>query len=93
MIAWIDEFLRSHRFISWGTSAPGWSGTNRNGPMKRSSGKGFGRKVKAFHPLNMNREIFDTQAARDDRFRELKGKKTPDLCRGILGEKYYVAFR
>jgi hypothetical protein len=94
VIPWIEQLFKSGQYLRAGTSEPAWKGNSRwQGRTKRIGGKGFGRKVRPHHPLNMNREVFDTQALRDDRFRELKAKKTPDLCRGMLGNKYYVAFR
>lgn len=94
MIGWIEKLFKNHIYLTPGTSPPAWKANSRwERPCKRFGGKGFGRKVRAHHPLNMNREVFDTQKARDERFRILKEKQTPDLCRGMLGEKYYVAFR
>lgn len=84
MLDWVQGLLGLKGFAE--RQKPGWAGR----PTRQRLHAG---RVKAHHPLQMNREMFDTHAACLERFRELRQKKTPDLCRGTLGEKFYVAYR
>lgn len=92
-LAWIDEFLKTGRFLTPGTSRPGWKGDRHQGPTKRSGGKGFGRRVRKYVPNAMNIERFAEKSARDARYQELKAKGTRNLFKGFDVDKWYVSFR